>query len=67
MGITWPVMLLVLVGALLHAGWNALVKSSTDKTLDTALIHVLCSLVALPVSLYVGLDRKSTRLNSSHT
>lgn len=55
MGITWPVMLLVLVGALLHAGWNALVKSSTDKTLDTALIHVLCSLAALPVSLYVGL------------
>lgn len=55
MGITWPVMLLVLVGALLHAGWNALVKSSSDKTLDTALIHVLCSLVALPVSLYVGL------------
>jgi phosphonate utilization associated putative membrane protein len=55
MGITWPVMLLVLVGALLHASWNALVKSSSDKTLDTALIHVLCSLVALPVSLYVGL------------
>jgi phosphonate utilization associated putative membrane protein len=30
------------------------VKSSTDKTLDTALIHVLCSVLALPVCLYVG-------------
>jgi len=36
---TWPVMLLVLLGALLNASWNALVKSSPDKTLDTALIH----------------------------
>lgn len=55
MTITWLVMSLVLVGALLHAGWNALVKSSTDKTLDTALIHVLCSFLALPVCWYVGL------------
>ena len=51
---TWPVLCLVLFGALLHASWNALVKSSSDKTLDTALIHVLCSLLALPVCLYVG-------------
>jgi len=49
------VLLAVLVGALLHASWNALVKSSTDKSLDTALIHVLCSLYALPVCWYVGL------------
>jgi drug/metabolite transporter (DMT)-like permease len=51
---TWSVLFLVLFGALLHASWNALVKSSTDKTLDTALIHVLCSLLALPVCWYVG-------------
>ena len=51
---TGSVLLIVLVGSLLHAGWNALVKSSTDKTLDTALIHVLCSVLALPVCLYVG-------------
>ena len=51
---TWSVLFLVLLGALLHASWNALVKSSTDKTLDTALIHVLCSILALPVCLYVG-------------
>lgn len=49
------VLLAVLVGAFLHASWNALVKSSTDKSLDTALIHVLCSLYALPVCWYVGL------------
>ncbi|NBY70287.1 MAG: phosphonate utilization protein [Betaproteobacteria bacterium] len=54
MAMTWPVLFLVLLGALLHASWNALVKSSSDKTLDTALIHVLCSLLALPVCLYVG-------------
>ena len=55
MGITWPVLALVLSGALLHASWNALVKSSSDKTLDTALIHVLCSLLALPALLVLGL------------
>ena len=52
---TWPVLALVLTGALLHASWNALVKSSSDKTLDTALIHVLCSVLALPALLVVGL------------
>ena len=30
---TWPVVLAVLFGALLHASWNALVKSSHDKAL----------------------------------
>ena len=45
----------VLFGALLHAGWNALVKSSGDKPLDTALLHALGSLVSLPLALVVGL------------
>jgi phosphonate utilization associated putative membrane protein len=44
----------VLFGAVLHAGWNALVKSSGDKELDTALVHFLGSLVALPPLLLVG-------------
>ena len=39
----------VLCGAALHAGWNALVKSGGDKPLDTALVHVLGSVLALPV------------------
>ena len=45
----------VLLGALLHASWNALIKSSTDKSLDTALIHSLGGVIALPVLLWAGL------------
>lgn len=55
MTLTWPVVAAVLVGALLHAAWNALVKSSGDKPLDTALVHGLGALVALPFALIVGL------------
>jgi phosphonate utilization associated putative membrane protein len=54
MTLTWGVVLAVLCGALLHAGWNALVKSSGDKALDTALVHSLGALVALPFALLVG-------------
>lgn len=43
------------MGAFLHASWNALVKSSGDKTLDTALVHFMGSVVALPFALAVGL------------
>jgi len=50
-------MLAVMCGAVLHASWNALVKSAGDKTLDTALVHFLGSLVALPFMLWVGLPR----------
>jgi phosphonate utilization associated putative membrane protein len=55
MTLTWPVASAVLFGALLHAGWNAMVKSSTDKALDTAVIHLLGSVVALPLALLAGL------------
>ena len=44
----------MLFGALLHASWNVVVKSSTDKALDTALIHLLGSIIALPLVLIVG-------------
>ena len=47
----------MLCGAALHAGWNALVKSAGDKTVDTALVHFLGALVALPFMLWVGLPR----------
>ncbi len=47
--------LAVLLGAALHALWNALVKSSGDKPLDTALVHLLGALIALPLLLIVGL------------
>ena len=54
MTLTWPIVALVLFGALLHASWNVVVKSSTDKALDTALIHLLGSFIALPLVLIVG-------------
>lgn len=42
----------VLFAALLHASWNALIKSGRDKPLDTALIHVLgCGIGAVMVLL----------------
>ena len=50
----------VLFGALLHASWNARVKASADKELDTALIHIIGSALALPFVLVLGLpDRAS--------
>jgi len=54
MTLTWPVVAAVLFGALLHASWNALVKSSSDKAMDTAMIPLLGSFVALPLALIVG-------------
>ena len=54
LSLTWPVFAAVLLGALLHASWNALVKSSTDKSLDMAVIHVIASLLAIPMVAVVG-------------
>jgi len=54
MVLTWPVVLAVLLGALLHASWNALVKSSQDKALDTALIHLIGSVAAIPLVIFLG-------------
>lgn len=52
--LSWPVALAVLFGALLHAGWNALVKSSADKAHDTALINLLGGLLCLPLLALAG-------------
>ncbi|RYY79873.1 MAG: phosphonate utilization protein, partial [Comamonadaceae bacterium] len=54
MTLTWGVASAVLFGALLHASWNALVKSSSDKALDTALIHLIGSVLGLPLLLLAG-------------
>ncbi|HEX2013223.1 MAG TPA: EamA family transporter [Roseateles sp.] len=54
-----PVLLAVLLGALLHAGWNALIKSTPDKALNTALIHGMGTLLAVPLLLLVGLPNPS--------
>ncbi|WPB59016.1 EamA family transporter [Xylophilus sp. GOD-11R] len=52
-----PLLLAILFAALLHASWNALIKSGGDKSLDTALIHSLGVLFAIPAALWFGLPR----------
>ena len=55
---TWTIVGAVLFAALLHASWNALIKSGTDKALDTALIHILgCGVGVVLVALF-GLPRR---------
>ncbi|MDB5850603.1 MAG: phosphonate utilization protein [Rhodoferax sp.] len=54
LALTGPIVLAVLCGAVLHASWNALIKSGKDKQLDTALIHSLGVLFALPLVLWTG-------------
>lgn len=49
------VVVLVLVGALLHAAWNTLIKAGGDKELDVALVHALGALVCLPLLAWTGL------------
>ena len=48
------VVLAVLLGALLHAAWNALVKSAGDPPLDLALLLLMGALVALPLLALAG-------------
>jgi phosphonate utilization associated putative membrane protein len=54
MTLSWTVVCAVLLGALLHASWNALVKSSTDKDLDMALQSLFGSLWSIPLLAWVG-------------
>ena len=54
MALTWPIVLAILVGAALHAAWNGLIKAGTDKALDTALVHSLGAVIALPFMLWLG-------------
>jgi len=56
--VTWTIVGAVLFAALLHASWNALIKSGKDKALDTALIHILgCGVGVVLVALF-GLPRR---------
>lgn len=50
---SFEVMAVVLGSALLHAGWNALVRSSRDKFL--ASLHVVCGAAAIAAVLLPGL------------
>ena len=54
MTLDWTVVGAVLLGAWLHASWNALVKSSADKVLDMALIPLIASLLAIPLVIWFG-------------
>ncbi len=54
---SWSIVFAVLCGALLHASWNAVVKSSGDKTADTALVQFMGTLAALPLMLWLGPPR----------
>lgn len=54
---SWGIVAAVLFAALLHAGWNALIKSGDDVALDTALIHVLGCGVGLVCVAVVGFPR----------
>ena len=51
------VLLLVLFGAAVHAGWNALIKTGTDKALDATLVAVAAGLVALCFLPFLPLPR----------
>jgi drug/metabolite transporter (DMT)-like permease len=55
MEISLPVTLAVLAGALLHAGWNTMLKSSADKQLDTVAISVGAGLAGLVVAPFLQL------------
>jgi phosphonate utilization associated putative membrane protein len=57
MTLTWPVVLAVLCAAMLHASWNALIKSGADKAADTALVTICGAMLALPFALFVGPPR----------
>lgn len=54
------VTLAVLGAALLHASWNAMVKSSRDKLLDTALVCIGGSAVTIPFLFFVPAPAERT-------
>lgn len=54
------VVIAVLCGALLHAGWNTLIKAGGDQELDVALVHFLGALVCLPLLVFTGLPPRES-------
>lgn len=53
MELTFGVTFAVLAAALLHAAWNALIKSGRDPVLDTALIALSGTVIAAPLAAFV--------------
>ncbi len=58
--LTLAVSFAVLLAALLHASWNAMIKGGSDVLLDTAAIVVGAALVALPFVFLVPLPTAQT-------
>lgn len=52
---TLPVFLVVLTAALLHAGWNAVIKVKLDPFLAMTLLCATCGLIAVPALCVTGL------------
>ena len=52
---TLGVTALVLLAALMHASWNALIKSSSDTTLNTAFLAGAAALICAPRHFFVPL------------
>jgi drug/metabolite transporter (DMT)-like permease len=58
--ISLPVTLAVLGAAALHAGWNALLKNSADKQLDTVAISVGAALVGLALAPWLAFPAQAS-------
>lgn len=54
-GLSLPVLLAVLAAALLHAGWNALIRGAGDKGLYTVLLHASSGFLAIFALFFLGL------------
>jgi dolichyl-phosphate-mannose--protein O-mannosyl transferase len=52
MTLTPAITVIVLFAALLHASWNALIKSGRDVLMDTALVAAGATAVAAPLLLF---------------
>jgi drug/metabolite transporter (DMT)-like permease len=55
MDLTPGIIFAVLAAALLHAGWNALIRGAGDKRLYTLLLHACCAVVGIIGLLFTGL------------
>jgi drug/metabolite transporter (DMT)-like permease len=60
MEMSLPVTLAVLGAALLHAGWNALVKSSADKQLDTVGLAAGAGVIAFAVAPWLPMPARES-------
>jgi drug/metabolite transporter (DMT)-like permease len=59
--LTLGVTFAVLGAALLHASWNALIKAGRDPLLDTALVALAGTVIALPLTLLVEAPAPASR------